>query len=126
MQTDTKKQSPVKGRKAKQKNVTYPGIFDETWSDPKPLLKLFRTSLGGYIYDTGTNKIFSCRDEVFDLVRELMMTDTPKAAENFIARHGEKAFLDAAEEIADAMKEENVFKVKRGDPVRVVRPFPGH
>jgi hypothetical protein len=36
--------------------------FHNLWPDGKPLFKLFRTEQTGYLYDTGTNKIFGCRN----------------------------------------------------------------
>jgi hypothetical protein len=63
----------------------------------KPLAKMIRTenASGYYLYDTGTNKIIQCREQVFELVQHLLDRDVDEAKEAFISRYGEKAFFTA-------------------------------
>ncbi|UCH97897.1 MAG: hypothetical protein JSV88_13870, partial [Candidatus Aminicenantes bacterium] len=87
----------------------------KTFEPEKPLAKMIRTETasGYHLYDTGTNKILQCRKEVFDLVQNLLDQDVDEATGAFISRYGEKAFLDAAEDIVNAVNEENILQVKK-------------
>lgn len=81
----------------------------------KPLAKMIRTptASGYHLYDTGTNKILQCREEVFELVQYLLVHDVDKAKEVFVSRYGEKAFLAAAKDTINAINEENILQVKK-------------
>jgi|GEM_PF-293203 len=89
---------------------------DPIWNGEKPLSKLFKTNSRGYLYDTGTNKILGCSDNVFELL-ELLNNHAPaSAAEKFISTHSIEAFIDAADIIKNTIDKENVFQVKKAIP----------
>lgn len=79
----------------------------------KPLAKLIPTDVGYFLYDTGTNKILGCTEEVAFLLHGLLTNDVSGAYAVFTARYGEKAFLNAAAEIEAAVNNENILKVKK-------------
>lgn len=85
----------------------------ETWKETKPLAKLFRSASSGYLYDTGTNKILACRDEVYDLLRLLFERDVDEAIIEFTCKYSEKELLKSFKEIVSAMDEENVLMTKK-------------
>lgn len=87
-------------------------MLRDTFTAEKPLAKLTRSESGYYLYDTGTNKILACREEVFDLLQSLFIYDINKAQNDFVCRYGEKEFLAVANEITQAINEENILRVK--------------
>lgn len=85
-----------------------------TFDKEKPLAKMIMTDTGGYLYDTGTNKILGCTPEVFKLLNNLFARNTVNAVvEDFIAEHSEEEFLQTAREIISAMNSENVLKTPK-------------
>lgn len=83
--------------------------LDNIWQNSKPLAKLFRSATAGYLYDTGTNKILACRDEVFELLRLLFERNVDDAIVAFTGKYGNEEFSKAAEEIVSAIKTEHIL-----------------
>lgn len=65
------------------------------------------------MYDTGTNKILACRDEVFDLLHLLLSHKIDDAITAFTGKYGREEFPLAAEEIVAAIKQENILLTLR-------------
>ncbi|MCP5107179.1 MAG: radical SAM protein, partial [bacterium] len=65
------------------------------------------------LYDPGTNKILECRREIYHLLGALLNENVDNAAGAFIDRYGENLFLAAAQEIAEAVKEEKILRLKK-------------
>ncbi|MCP5104617.1 MAG: radical SAM protein [bacterium] len=76
-----------------------------------PLAKLFRTHSSGFLYDPGTNLVLQLREEVFELMDLLLNQNTEKAVGAFIRQKGESQFIEAAGEIIEAIREENLLQV---------------
>lgn len=84
----------------------------------KPLAKLFRTRSAGYLYDTGTNNIFQCREHVFELLNLLLTHETGEAVRAYTRRYGEEQFIDAAGEIIETIRDKNLLKINRRSRLR--------
>jgi len=63
----------------REKKEEFSRYFKDLWLDSKPLMKLFQTENRGYIYDTGTNRIFACSDLEFVLLNNLISMDIGEA-----------------------------------------------
>ncbi len=87
--------------------------FKNLWKQGKPLAKLFRTAAHGYLYDTGTNKVFQCEEPVFALLEQFFSRDTDEAIHSFLEAHGRQAFLDAVEKIKEVVEKEHVLSVSK-------------
>lgn len=79
----------------------------------KPLGKLLQTQAGQYIYDTGTNKILGCSEEVYLLLHSLFDTDFPQSVNDYIASYGKATFMKASRQIIDAVKSEKILSAKK-------------
>ena len=98
--------------------VSYTESLRHYFEPEKPLAKLFRTGSAGYLYDTGTNNIFQCREHVFELLHLLLNHDTGEAAQAFTARYGEKQYMDAVDEIIASIQENNLLKINKRSRLR--------
>jgi uncharacterized protein len=78
-----------------------------------PLARLIKNSSGYYLYDTGTNKILECNQNVFSLLNDLMRNEFDRAVTNFIDKFGESNFFDAAGEILDAISNEKILSAQK-------------
>ena len=89
--------------------------FLKTVFEPEsPLAKLYETENSFYLYDTGTNKILECREEVYRLLSNLMdSSDVDSTIRSFIQHFSEEEFCRAAEEIKGAVEQEHILKVQR-------------
>ncbi|MGD2090281.1 MAG: hypothetical protein PVH61_29160 [Candidatus Aminicenantes bacterium] len=96
------------------KNISaYVDFLGKTFEPQKPLAKLLKTESGYYLYDTGTNKILGCREQVFEFLNDLFLKDVNQAAGDFISRYGQQEFLSAAEEIVEAINIEKILLLKK-------------
>jgi len=86
--------------------------FRGLWKESKPLVRLFRTSSRGYLYDTGTNKILECDDIEFDLLSRLLTMSIDRAIDSFVAEYGNDRFVKTAEKIKNAIQNENILLTK--------------
>jgi uncharacterized protein len=84
-----------------------------TFEPEKPLAKLIPTDVGYFLYDTGTNKILGCKDEVAVLLHALFTNEVSEAQAMFVSRYGEKVFHETAAEITAAVDNENILKVRK-------------
>jgi len=92
------------------KNLTR--YFQDTWGTQRPIFKLFRTSNTGYLYDTGTNKVFGCHEPEFDFLRRVLSQGTGQAIETFIQDHGMDSFIQAGNTIKGVMEQEKILLSK--------------
>ena len=74
----------------------YIGYLKKTFETEKPLACLLKTASGYYLYDTGTNKILGCREQVFEFLNDLFLKDVNQAAGDFISKYGETESLSPA------------------------------
>lgn len=88
-------------------------VLKLVFGNEKPLARLLGTSNSRFLYDTGTNKLLGCRQEVFELLHGLMTKGVDRAVSDFVAGHGEKELLASAGEIIDAVESENVLITKK-------------
>ncbi len=93
--------------------IEFHRYFMDLWGDSKPLMKLFRTETRGYLYDTGTNRIFSCSDIEFDLLHNLMTMDIGEALDKTRSSCSPDEILDALNGIKSMIEEKNILKTKR-------------
>jgi len=77
--------------------------------EKKPLFKLVDTGNERYVYDTGTNKILKCEDEIYKLLKELCLKNTKQAIDEYIEKYGEDTFAYVSKEIDDVVKNECIF-----------------
>ncbi len=103
----------VNAKTKKEEDIFYRDFLRQIFQTQKPLAKLFKTASDYFLYDGGTNKILECRKEVFDLLQGLLTNDVNKAQKTFSSRYGEQAFLKAANDIVEAVKKENILRVKK-------------
>lgn len=92
-------------------------IFNES----PPLAKLFRTDSRGYIYDTGTNKLLSCNEIVYNLLLKLFSSNVNQAIENYIDEYGAKTFIIAANTVISVIKKECILSLKSATPFGISR-----
>jgi uncharacterized protein len=85
------------------------------WSSGKPLLKPFRTDKQGYVYDTGTNRIFACTDAEYDLIKNLLAMEIGEALLKTEASWPRTEFERALSGIRIAVERDNVLKTKEAD-----------
>lgn len=85
--------------------------FLKTVFEPEsPLAKLYETENSFYLYDTGTNKILECREEVYRLLSDLMdSSDVDSTVRSFIQHFSEEEFCRVAEEIKGAVEQEHIL-----------------
>lgn len=83
--------------------------LEEIFYPEKPLGRLLNTGSGYYLYDTGTNKILACGELVYALTGRLLSREIDEAVEDFIAVYGETGFVNAAEDIVNAVESENIL-----------------
>jgi uncharacterized protein len=83
--------------------------FKKIWGKSKPIVRLFQTEYGGYLYDAGTNKILGCEDLVFKLLVKLLTKGIDEAINEVLAVHGKEKFLNALEKIVKAIEKEKVL-----------------
>lgn len=95
----------------------------EVFQPDKPLARMIDTGAGYFLYDTGTNKILKCREEVFRLLDGFLKEDVEKVTGAFINRYGEQAFREAAAEILEAVEQENILKFKQAAGFDLSEPF---
>jgi len=115
MRNSAVNRSTVECKGAGKEYKKYVSLFNEVWNDHKPLAKLFRTARSGYLYDTGTNKILECNELVFELLQTLYTSGVESTVQSFLDKHGNDAFLQAAEEIVNGMEKENILKIKKAN-----------
>jgi uncharacterized protein len=99
-------------RKENYKNMAvsqYIDYFINLWKGEKPIAKQFKTSANGYIYDTGTSKILKCKPHVFSLLECFLSFDVEEATNEFIIKHSEEQYIDAANIIKSAIENEGVL-----------------
>ena len=91
-------------------NVQY---LEKAFRTEKPLAKLVRTPSAFYLYDTGTNKILECEEPVYELLQGLLTKEFNRTIEEFVSGHGEDVLVSTAEEIAAAIRSENILQLKK-------------
>lgn len=96
-----------------QTKEEYCNYFSHLWADSKPILKMFRTESRGYVYDTGTNRIFSCSDLEFALLNNLMKMDVVDALELAASLCPPHEFLGILDGIRTAVEEKDILKTKK-------------
>ena len=92
--------------------IEFHRYFTNLWSDSKPLAKLFRTEKRGYLYDTGTNRIYACRDLEFNLLHNLMTRDVGNALDKMRSLYQQDEFLQALNGIQNVIETKNILKTK--------------
>lgn len=95
------------------KNDSYIQRLANLFTSEKPLAKLIDTGSGYYLYDTGTNKIMECREEIYDLLTNLLRSDFDTVVNDFINRHGYDKLLLVVREIIEAVETEKILQVKQ-------------
>lgn len=86
------------------------------WPNERPIFKLFRTERTGYIYDTGTNKVFGCGNIEFEFFRNVQDLDIGEALERTALSSQPDEFVQAMEGIRKIINQSNVLKGMR--PIR--------
>lgn len=89
------------------------GYFKDLWPTSKPLMKLFRTESRGYLYDTGTNRIFACRELEYDLLSNLMSMDIGEALDKIRSFYQEDEILGALNGIKSLIEEKNILRTNK-------------
>jgi uncharacterized protein len=96
-----------------QKKADFSRFLRGLWSDGKPLMKLFRTDSRGYVYDTGTNRIFACGEVEFNLLNNLMSLEIEEALEMTASTYTPVELLKALDAVRTEIQEKNILKTKR-------------
>ncbi len=91
----------------------YLDLLKKAFGLQKPLAKMFSTTSSYFCYDTGTNKILECGEEVYHLICRLLDKETNQAIEDFISQYSENDFLEAAEEIVEAIQSEKILSLHK-------------
>lgn len=97
----------------REKKEEFRCYFQNLWQGSKPLMKLFRTGSRGYLYDTGTNKIFACNDLEFTLLNNLMTMEANKALDKTKLSCLPNEFLQSLENLRMVISEKNVLRTKK-------------
>jgi len=84
--------------------------FKSIWGDSKPLAKLFRTATRGYLYDTGTNKIFACNDLEFTIIERLLKYELEQALDFNMSLPESIKYFDSIDGIREIMEDKNALK----------------
>ncbi len=87
--------------------------FRDLWPDGKPLVKLLRTGSTGYLYDTGTNKVFGCKDLEFNLLNNLLNMEIDEAIDKTASFYAPEEFTQAVERMQTIIDNHNILKTKR-------------
>lgn len=95
------------------KREEYCSFFHNLWHGKKPLFKMFRTDNKGYLYDTGTNKIFECDDLEFFLINNLAMYETEEAFDKTLLRCSENVLAGLINNLIEQINKENILKTNR-------------
>ena len=85
-------------------------ILVKTWGEGKPLVKLFRTKSSGYLYDSGTNRIFSCKQPEYDLLSNLVALPFAEALDSRLYQCGENDFINALRTIINLIKSKDILR----------------
>ena len=81
-------------------NLTkYDDFFCQLWPETKPLFRLFRTENKGYLYDTGTNKIFACSNLEFDILNYFAQYEVKEAINIMIGSYPPDELFKALDKI---------------------------
>lgn len=91
----------------------YSDYFCKLWSETKPLFKLFRTENNGYLYDTGTNKIFVCNNIEFDILRYFGQFEVKEAIDKLIHLYPLGELVKSLDIIKSNIEEDNILKTGR-------------
>ena len=94
----------------KSQLLHFSNYFKNLWKGEKPIVKLFRTQYGGYLYDPGTNKIMGCREVEYKLIEKLISKDIDDALNEVLLEAGEDQFSEAAGKIMEAIEKEKVLQ----------------
>lgn len=84
-------------------------------SDSKPLAALFKTDSYGYLYDTGTNKVFQCNDIEYAILDRLLNEDFENSISDFLELFGHQKVIDSLNSIINAIEQENILMLKKLD-----------
>lgn len=79
------------------------------------LFKLFRTEQKGYLYDPGTNKIISCNNIEFDLIRLLSKNNRDILCKEIMKNFNENILMKALCSLENAINKENVLKTEAAE-----------
>jgi len=91
----------------------YHEYFDNLWPVSKPLAKLLKTDGHGYLYDTGTNKIFQCDGIEFEILNNLLNMDFDVALKPLLSKYAESAVLKALYDICFLIEDKSILKTER-------------
>ncbi|MCP5101998.1 MAG: radical SAM protein [bacterium] len=113
------------GETRMKESQRFSSIFKKLWQGDKPIVKLFRTEYGGYLYDPGTNKILGCGDVEYKLVENLISKDIDQAVEEVLSETTEEQFSEAAQKLVDAVEKEKILLTK-SEGISFVTKHYGH
>jgi len=91
----------------------FQGELAEAWGAIKPLAKPFTTHEGHYIYDAGTNRIFSCNTLEFNLLNNLLDCSIADALNIHRYQCSQEEFIDALTTISSQMMGKDILKARR-------------
>lgn len=96
-----------------EKRKEFCRYFRDLWSEGKPLAKLFQTENNGYLYDTGTNKVFACHELEFYLLNALIKMEIDDAIGQAASRYSATELIQAFEGIRTVINAKNILKTKK-------------
>lgn len=105
MRNINKKSKKIGAEESSDKDIEeFKAYIKKAWNNSKPLAKLFKTSSGGYLYDSGTNKIMACDELVFQLIENIISMEINKAVSDFVSNHNKEEFLVASNAIINTIE----------------------
>src|SRR3972149_9031659 len=87
----------------------YIAYFEKKWDGSKPLVKLFQTEFGDYLYDPGTNKLFRCNPIIHGAIREFQMNAVSVAIGNLTNTFERHSLLEGLQEVVDTIEAESIL-----------------
>lgn len=88
-------------------------FFERVWQDGPPLARLLHTGHRGYLYDTGTSKLFGCHEREFALLSAFFRQGVADGARWFSAEYGEAAFQECGTTLMRIVTDEDILKCSR-------------
>ena len=89
--------------------------FRALWSHSKPIFKLFGTTLSGYLYDTGTNKIVCCSAIEYDFLSAVLSDNPNSSLSDLISRNDSKDIVEAIENIRKSIEIDGILQTKNAE-----------